>query len=1041
MESKKTKTKKQKLIPIFDIRENITKMSPNTGKIKTRKRRLKAPIEFIIMNTKRLNEEFIGLLEELSNIMQKQGEPFKARAYQKAQETIMTFEDDILSVDQLKGLPNIGSTITEKLNEYVKTGTLKILERERNNPVNILGEIYGVGPKKAEELVKAGITTIEQLESNKQLLNEVQKVGLKYYKDILKRIPRSEIDEYATKFTAVFAQVKDLGQNSHYEIVGSYRRGAVTSGDIDVIITSDKSQVYSKFIDILISEKIIIEVLSRGASKCLVIAQLPGQEFPRRVDFLYTPPDEYAFALLYFTGSKIFNTVMRQRALKMGYTFNEHGIFHMENKKKGTKVSQNFPDEKSIFDFLNMVYKEPIKRIDGRSIETKEGKVEEKEEKKVEEKKEKFEIEVKVKNKTIKHKTILKAKANKSATDIPDLVQSFKKIGINLLEQLNEKQLTDIIKYANEMYYMKTPVLTDNEFDIIKEFIEKKYPENTIIFEIGAPVERNKVKLPYEMASMDKIKPDTNALENWVQKFPGPYLLSCKLDGVSALYTTEGEPKLYTRGNGNVGQDITHLISYLNLTKTKNLTVRGELMILKDDFEKYLKDKYANPRNLVAGIINHKNIDENIKYVHFIAYEVIHPVLKPSEQMALLKTVNIEVVLHKEKKVITNELLSELLIKWRKEYKYEIDGLIVTADKIFPRKSGNPEQSFAFKMVLSDQIAEAKVVDVIWNPSKDGYLKPRVRIEPIHLGGVTIEYATGFNGSFIEKNKIGVGALISIIRSGDVIPYIKGVTMPAEEAKMPAVPYKWNDTHVDVMLENMDDPTVKETNITGFFKGIRVEGLSSGNISRIIKAGYDTIPKIIHMTEADFLKVDGFKQKLANKIYNGIKEQLANATLIELMANSHIFGRGISEKKIEVVLQELPNILTSSESKTNKINQVSKVKGMAQKSAENFIDKIDAFKDFLKEIDQENKLINIKIEFDTSNPLYHKNIVLTGLRDKDLLDYLKKVGANISSSVSKNTFLLIAKTKEEDSGKAIEAEKLGIPIYTMEEFMDKYFVK
>lgn len=97
---------------------------------------------------KKYNEEFIEVLDKLSNIMLKQGEPFRARAYQKAQETIMAFPQDITSPAQLKGLPGIGDTIMDKLNEYVETGTLKILEREKNNPVNILGEIYGVGPKK-----------------------------------------------------------------------------------------------------------------------------------------------------------------------------------------------------------------------------------------------------------------------------------------------------------------------------------------------------------------------------------------------------------------------------------------------------------------------------------------------------------------------------------------------------------------------------------------------------------------------------------------------------------------------------------------------------------------------------------------------------------------------------------------------------------------------------------------------------------------------------------------------------------------------------
>ena len=90
---------------------------------------------------------------------------------------------------------------------------------------------------------------------------------------------------------------------------------------------------------------------------------------------------------------------------------------------------------------------------------------------------------------------------------------------------------------------------------------------------------------------------------------------------------------------------------------------------------------------------------------------------------------------------------------WRTNYEYEIDGIIVSDDNVHPRVEGNPDHSFAFKMVMSDQVTEAKVVDVLWKPSKDGYLKPRVRIEPVHIGGVKIEYATGFNGNFVETNK------------------------------------------------------------------------------------------------------------------------------------------------------------------------------------------------------------------------------------------------------------------------------------------------
>ena len=287
------------------------------------------------MEQKRYNEAFIELLEKLNNIMLKRGESFRARAYQKAQESIMTYPDDIFSPNQLKELPGIGPTIMDKLNEFVQTGTLKVLENEKTNPINIFTDIYGVGPKKAEELVAAGIKTIAQLRENQQLLNDIQKLGLTYYEDILEKIPRSEIEEYRAVFEQTFSQ----SSNDKMEIVGSYRRGLKSSGDIDLIITSNNPKIFTIFIDELIKKKIILHVLSKGPSKCLVITKLLNNNKARRVDFLYTTPQEFPFAILYFTGSKIFNTVMRQYALNKGYTFNEHGIYHLENKGDSVSVS------------------------------------------------------------------------------------------------------------------------------------------------------------------------------------------------------------------------------------------------------------------------------------------------------------------------------------------------------------------------------------------------------------------------------------------------------------------------------------------------------------------------------------------------------------------------------------------------------------------------------------------------------------------------------------------------------------------------------
>ena len=975
------------------------------------------------------NQKFIEILEKLSNIMLKKGEAFRARAYQKAQEFIMSYPNNISCLNELIGKPNIGPAVLERLEEFIATGTLQIIEREKNNPVNILSDIYGIGPKKAQELVEQGIKTIAELRINQdKLLNETQKVGLKYYEDILKRIPRQEIEEYNTLLKGIFTN--NL-KNASYEIVGSYRRGAENSGDIDVIITTDSSQNFITFIDILINQKIIIEVLSRGPSKCLVIARITPSSIARRVDFLNTTKEEYPFSILYFTGSKIFNTIMRNQALTMGLTMNEHGLYKMENKnkgkerkEKGEKVEHHFQSEQDIFKYLNIEYREPCERTDSRAFK-------EITEKKalLPEKKKKLIIE------------------EDELSKIKEFINNFKKNGTNTLNQLSANDFINILRELTNAYHNQSPLLTDIEYDIIKDYFEIKYPELYSCWnkEVGAPVEQNKNKatLPYEMGSMDKIKPDTNALLTWSKTYKGPYVLSCKLDGVSGLYSTEGStPKLYTRGDGKIGQDISYLIPYLHLPKNKGLVIRGEFIISKNVFETKYKNEFANPRNMVAGIINHKTVDKNkINDVHFVAYEVIKPILDPSEQMEFLRNdLKTECVLNRLEPAISNELLSQLLIDNRRMYDYEIDGIIVTNNMVYKRKPGNPEHAFAFKMVLSEQLAEATVVDVIWSPSKDGYLKPRVQILPIKLGGVKIEYATGFNGAFIQNNKIGIGAIIKIVRSGDVIPHILNVTVPAAEPKMPTQTYKWNNTNVDIVLENIDeDETVREKIITGFFKGIEVDGLGSGNVSRIIEAGYNTIPKIISMSINDFLKVEGFKSTMANKIYNGIKDKINSVSLITLMSVSNLFGRTLGEKKIELIMNKYSDILISKENEQEKTQKIQNIKGIAEKTATIFVENIETFNNFIKECGLEHKLNIQPFEPNVElKVLYNKTIVMTGFRDKNLEEEIKNLGAKIGSSVSKNTFIVIVKNLEEDTGKSSDAKKIGVQIITLDDFKKKY---
>jgi len=1047
--------------------QDITIDNKMSTKIKIRRTRA-------VKVAKPLNDKLISLLGHLEDLMKMDGEIFRARAYHNAAESIMKYPKPIYDVNVLKGYEGIGSTILSKFNEYVTTGTLQKLEKAKGKPVYKLVQVYGIGPKRARALVKKdGVTSLQELRKRQdELLNATQRKGLRYYDDILKRIPRAEIDTYKTTFAKVFESIPHT--NSRFEIVGSYRRGAKTSGDIDVIITNsnNKTDIFKRFIAALQTKGIIIEILSSGRIKSFVIGQLPGKP-ARRLDFMYSPPSEFAFAILYFTGSKAFNVMQRERAVSLGYTMNEHALYHLigegKKKKKGKPVNHSFPDERSIFDFLGLIYKTPEERKNGKDVVVLSKTSDTPSSSKMPPKKPlkmKQKINISNPHGTIRIKSIsTNVKMSKSKKTPKKRKKTARKRwkevatgGMTEIKKISEQDLCDMVQAARKAYYNKKAYVTDEVFDLVKEYAERTFPTNLCWEEIGAAPEKQKVDLPYFMGSMDKIKPDTKALTKWKKKYgadsKSKVVISGKLDGISALYTTEGsEPKLYTRGRATKGLDISYLIPYLQLPAKKGIAIRGELLVALKTFNAKWKGAkanglYKNPRNFVGGLAKHpqdaRKRPEPKKWtdVDFVGYEVIKPSLTPGAQLAWLEAHKVMTVIHKKMatKDMTNEILSELLVNWRSSYKYEIDGIVVVDDKIWPRKAENPKHAFAFKMVLGDQMAEAKVVDIIWTASKDGYLKPVVQIEPVHIRGADIEFATAYNAKFVEDNKLGIGAIILLIRSGDVIPKIEKVIKPAEQAKMPMQPWKWNDTHVDaILLDVANNEKVRSKAIEYFFKKLDVAALGPGNVARIIQSGNNTIPKILKMTAKDFLDVPGFKQLTADKIYKSIHTKIEEAPLPRLMAATNIFGRGLGKTISGYILDAYPHVLTSSESLEEKEKKVANIQGLGKKRAHMFITHIQEFLDFITETGLKHKLIHTKKATDEGHPLFKKKIVMSGFRDASLQAKIEaKTSIPMATQVNKQTFLLIAKADGRNSGKYRKAQKLGIMVMIPAEFTKKY---
>jgi DNA polymerase beta len=291
---------------------------------------------------------------------------FKARAYAKVITQVKALPAIISYID-VAGVAGIGDKIKAKILEILATGTLVAAENAKKvhnfSALDAFQNIYGVGPTKAKELIKTGINTIEQLRERPDVLNEKQQIGLKYYESLLERIPRVEMLEHKRMIS------ENMLSQFEYEIVGSFRRGAESSGDIDVLIkttacTRASNDQFRKYVQKLQEIGYITDVLAQGDKKCMAICKIAEGKH-RRLDLLLTPEVEYAYAILYFTGSDKFNVAFRQHALDSGYTLNEH---KMLPTVEGKPVPPTMTSERDIFDFLKLKFIEPEYRVDSKQI-------------------------------------------------------------------------------------------------------------------------------------------------------------------------------------------------------------------------------------------------------------------------------------------------------------------------------------------------------------------------------------------------------------------------------------------------------------------------------------------------------------------------------------------------------------------------------------------------------------------------------------------------------------------------------------------------
>lgn len=681
---------------------------------------------------------------------------------------------------------------------------------------------------------------------------------------------------------------------------------------------------------------------------------------------------------------------------------------------------------------------------------------------------------------------------------------------------LSVDKLVNLLKKLSDKYYNTgEPYVSDNVYDKMLEVLKKKDSDNPFLFEVGAPENRmDAVKLPYRMASLNKVKPNEKSLERWTNKYEGPYVLSDKLDGVSALLNKDnkGDIKLYTRGDGEKGRDITYLLKYLIDEKVlkkipNNVAIRGEILMNKNDFLKYFSKDNKNARNMVSGFVNTNKIDTRVAdKVQLISYSVINPRMLQSDQLETMKKWGLKVVYSKVLKNNKNfqNVLEKELSDRKKNSEFEVDGIVVIDDsEVYEHEDSNPSYSVAFKMNTEENMKDVEVKRINWSASKHGYLQPVIEIEPVELSGTTITFVTAHNAKYVVDNNIGPKSIIKIVRSGDVIPYVVEVVKPSKKPQMPEVGYKWNDTGVKIIATDVDDSTQRIINIKkilDFFRTLKVKFLSEGIMTKLYDNDYDTIFKIVKaadIKDEKMYNIDGLGKKMVDKIYLEIQNSLQKCKLEEMMSASMQFGEGLGVRKLKEIVKMYPNILDHKPKDVEGLQEmILNVPGFSTISSNKFSENFNNFMIFLKKLrkytkvnlDFKPKKVNTKVnkkvvkkvakkkkvesseeyeseeseneyesdEYESDEDEYEseesedesndvsftdEKIVMTGFRDSDIEEFIENNGGKVSSSVSKNTTLVIYVPSDKGSNKINKAKDLGIKTITKTDFIKKYQIK
>jgi len=625
------------------------------------------------------------------------------------------------------------------------------------------------------------------------------------------------------------------------------------------------------------------------------------------------------------------------------------------------------------------------------------------------------------------------------------------------IRKMQMQQLVETLQKANWMYHNTDKILmTDDEYDRGLEQLRSINPAHPFLSLVGASSASSKseVLLPRIMGSLDKIRYG-EGLDRWKKKFSGSkYIITEKLDGLSALLVCQGKvKKLYLRGDGVKGVDVSFVLSHLHLPFASidakangDYMIRGELVL----------PLAATPpgsigRSLINGWLHRsasasteaKASPAGLASIHFVAYEVIEPVLTRSAQLTWLTTHGFRTPWARPSfasSELNEELAKEILVTRRCESTYPLDGIVIGVDCIPAPVGGgeakNPTDCIAFKAALDEQRETTTVVQVEWNASRQGMLVPRIEIQPVVIGGARIQWLSGHNAALINKNGIGPGARIVVRRSGDVIPTLDSVIEKASGgAAMPpaSLKWSWDKTETHAML-----PTEVGDSILHSLQTLGIEGLGPGLVDKLLEAGLNTMKKLWDATPTKLADIIGPGR--GPLLHSSLRECVGKATQMQLLIASNMLPRGVGERKLRLLYAREGNADAGRWSAAS----LEGVAGWSKGSLDELLAVLPAALEWKKCFGLAASLASAPPAApasasaapaaSTHAATLEKFVVFTGARDKELEGRLSSLGWGLQDTVNKKTTVVVAESLDSQSGKGKKARDLGIRIMLLPDF-------